>query len=82
MVLNILEVVTFPPLDPVIVSVKTSPFKSTPAITKLVPVVSCVLVIFIFAPRYFADVNGPSKVIEPDENDELCTKASLSLILL
>ena len=39
--LKIFEVVTIPPFEPVIVSVRTSLFKPNPVITKLVPVVSC-----------------------------------------
>ena len=39
--LKIFDVVTIPPFEPVMVSVNTSLFKSKPATTKLVPVVSC-----------------------------------------
>ena len=49
--LKIFEVVTTPLFDPEIVSVNTWLSKPKPAITKLVPVVSCSLLILILAPR-------------------------------
>ena len=50
-VLNIFVVVTTPPFDPNIVSLMTLLSKSVPLITKLVPVLSCLLFICICAPR-------------------------------
>ena len=78
---NTFVVFTVPELDPDIVSVKAAPFKSVPAITKELAVVSLLEVTAIWAPRYEEVEIGPSRVKDPEEvTDNSCTKLSSSLI--